>query len=424
MNSDWWKDKRYLWLDKVERLRQRRRARKFARLASKERERNLRELEERSPSLWDRLQEWQRKKQLAREQKATLKELEEGGPTLTDRLKELQRKQQLASEQKANLDQLNPDDPLIKKHENKVFWAFALLAVLGFLAYFASVAVRHELAATQEAEDKRTLARVNGEPIYVDTVLERLFFDRGPVTLQEISRQTVVRQEAEKNKVVLSGEELEKIDRLLSFNPRRKVEEPRMRTALLLRKLILRELPKGKRQEVYQTYKADVKTYVVSAASFESLDKASRFLREISEGKSIEDVASRLTLEAKMPKHFGDLTEEHLVRLFGGAVKRAVVGLEAGEYSLPVHLYGKFLVFRLDAVKTDFEEVTEAIDTIIVEAEAPAYMLRLMESATIDSPLMDPSGDAFKENADGPFATPSSTPVSSAVEPTEAPGEP
>ena len=384
MQPSWWDKKRHEWLYKQEIRRKQRLARKYAKMQAKEADRARKQMRSGSPTLSQRYQEWSRRRRLAKERRA---------------------------EQLAQLENEKSLRGFLKRHETKFFWSFALIVIVGLGAFITAEVRKSELAAAKKAKEKRTLASVNGQPIYVETVLERVFFAHGAAMLQELSEQEVVRQEAEKQGVEISGEDQARIEALLKDRPQKRIQKPRLEMSFRLRGLILKDVTEERKKEVYTDFKDDLVIYSISTNTFENQESALEYLEALREGKDIKQVALEFSAEGVPPKRMGKFTEERLEKLFGKYVRRTVTKMKPNSYSPPFNASGEVVVLRLDEILTEYEDAKEAVETLIVEAEAPQYMFDLLAKAEIESPFIDPALSDFKEDTPSPIEMPSPSPT-------------
>jgi hypothetical protein len=378
MESSWWDQKKHEWLYKQEIRRQQRLARKYAKTQAREAERARREMEGGARSFGQWYAEWQRKRELANQHRA----------------------QELA---------LLADDKslsgLLKRHETKVFWSFALLLVVGLGGVITREVRKAELAAAKKAEEKRVLARINGEPIYSETVLNRLFFAHGASMLQEISEQEIIRQAAEKADIQLASDEILQIEAELKIRGQPQVWKPRLEAQTLLRKLVLKSVTPEKRRQVYEDFRKELKTYSLLSNTFDSLENAKAFLQATTDGKELDEACLKFAREPR-PQQFGKFTEAQLDTLLGPSLRHAITQAKAGTYCNPISRNGKIIVLRLDKVFTDMKDVEEQIDTFIVNSETPQFLFNLVTESAIESPFIDPAVSDFKSGTPGPFETP------------------
>jgi hypothetical protein len=379
MEPGWWDKKKHEWLYKQEMARKQRQARKYAKLQAKEVQRARREMQGTSPTVGQRYAEWKRKRELSKQQRA---------------------------EQMAALEDDKSFRGLLNRHDTKIFWSFALIVILGLGAVITREVRRSEFEAAKKAEEKRTLAKINGKPIYVDTVLDRLFFAHGAAMLQELSEQEAVRQEAEKQGIELSSDDQARIEALLKNSPQKRVQKPRLEMSFRLRKLILKDVEEERKKEVYNDFKGDVVTYVLSTNTFENEEKANKYLEAVKKGTDIKEVALEYSEETVPPKRLGEFTEARLEKYFGKYVRRTITQMKPKSYSAPFNANGKILVLRLDEILSEYKDVKYAVETLIAEAEAPQYMFDLVGKTEIESPFIDPILSDFKEDTPGPFETP------------------
>jgi len=416
MEPTWWQRTKHEWLYKKEIARQQRLARKYARLQAKEQRRTESSLAS-GPSISERYREWKRRRLLKKEQSLAAQEMLEAPPVGLSRVQEWKRQRQLKREQRAlawqEMLEENPRLAWFKKHETKFFWLLTVVLVGAFSGYVTLEAKRVRDQAEHQA--KFPMATINGVPIYRDTVMDRALFAHGAALLQELSEQEIVRQEAEKQNIELTGDDMVMINRVLKVSPQPRVQKHRLVMSFRLRKLILKDVTEERKQEVYRDFKDDVKTYVLSSISFSGREKADAFLAALKDGTSVKAAALDYSLDAVPPAPLGDFTSARLDRVLGRIAAKSIKGLEPGEFSAPLALKGQQIIYRLDEVQTEYEDVKQAVETLIVEAEAPQYMYRILAEAKIESPFIDPATSDFKEDTPGPLDTPSPTPTPSSM---------
>jgi hypothetical protein len=380
----WWDKKKHEWLYKSKMRKHQKQAQKYAKMQKKMAEDAAKRATATSPTASARYAEWKRQRQLKKEKQAAYW---------------------------AKVQEKHPFLGWIKKHETKFFWLATICVVAAVGLFVTREMKKAEQAAVAQTEAKRVMVRVNDKPIYIDTLLNRLFFTHGSTMLQAMTEEQAVKQAAEANGVELSGDEREKLERLVQTNPKWQDAVPRLEMSFLLKKLILKDVNEDRRKEVFRDFEEDLVTYSFSSIWFDSKKDASSFLAELATGGSLEKAAVDHSIDGKTPEESARITRARFNRLFGLTAEKSIRGLKPGEFSQPLYLNGKYVVFRLDEVFTRYEDVRETIDSFIVQAETQQYMYRILSETKVESPFIDPENALFKADTPGPFETPSPSPT-------------
>lgn len=269
-----------------------------------------------------------------------------------------------------------------KSHQPKLLWIFTLFLASSLAGYLTYQFNKSHSPTGNQGLGQTMMATVNGKPIYLDSVRERVFFAYGPSVLPDLVEQEVVRQEAEKQKVRLTSQELVSIQTLIKGRPQKRVLRPRLEALLLSQSLVSRKITDERRREVFSKCRAEVSTYHVSVYSFADKLDAIGFATESRESaKRASQVSSR---------NLGGLTPAALTTALGRAAAKAILSLRPGELTSPIaDRNGQYVVFRLDAVYKDYPDVQDAIDSLIIETERPKLMRELFAKAKIESPYFE-----------------------------------
>ena len=359
MNKQWRRAKRKLELTR-KRLEQHRVRKRHEKLKNQERRRRLRELEN-SNGFLKRLQVWRRARKIKKE------------------------KESLGSHERS----------FLRRHESKLFWSFVALLVAGLAVVLTTELRRVELKARSIEENQRVVATVNDRPIYIELLLERLFYTGAAAMLQELTEQEVIRQFAQEQGVELTAEDREKVKNTLTTDSQWQANSVRMETALLLRRLILREATEEERRDVYMRFQSDLTVYVLEMYRFDDLEEALKV-------KDVLPETSKQPLDQK-------LTIFELENSLGKLNAREISRLKPGSFSKPVYLEDGVLVVRLVKVLTEYGDVGEKIDDLIVNGKTREFVFKLMTNSKVESPLLRDDWNALKDDVPGPFAT--ATPV-------------
>ncbi|MHB2016634.1 MAG: peptidylprolyl isomerase [Candidatus Xenobia bacterium] len=275
----------------------------------------------------------------------------------------------------------------------KAFWHHIgrtgrALVVLFFLlvALAAVVVVRHHRVTILDPWQ----ASVNGDPIRMSEMFSAMDYTCGREVLTSLVEEKLVIQEAKRQNVTVSDAEFkprqEEIDGQHVAGPIREMLLQRARAALLLRKLLLRDVPESKLRHLYDLFHDEMAEYQVSHISTASLVDAQKVLAELRHGSTFDVMASTRSLDASTRNTggaLGYLSASTLLRSLGVKDAATVMALQPGQLSSPIRVGLRYHIFKMGQRRTSYQDVKTLIEDRIVTARRPLFLRQLIARASI-----------------------------------------
>ena len=282
-----------------------------------------------------------------------------------------------------------------------------------------AVPVRAQPTPMTRAPD--VVAEVNGKELTREALADLTINLYGQVVLEQLIQQEVVRQEAEKQGVTATPEELaaftdERVEleirdlaRRLGLketdDPETQLEKlgtsveqlresarkrlaPHVWYEIVSRKLIRREIEitdRDLREEFEARFGAKVRVRQVVLASREQADDV---LKKLRMGADFDKVAREVSIDRITRSRGGEMPPLPV----GSEVGQAVAELKPGEIGDVVQIEGRFHVFQLieniTAVEADFEKEKDSLREGLIEfrmqRDGPGWLQRLVQEAKIE----------------------------------------
>ena len=283
--------------------------------------------------------------------------------------------------------------PWIRWLENKQGWivgTFFLALVAAFCVFlFRETHLQPAKTRGGIPYGNDPAVKVNGNTITMATYLQSLEMTYGPLVLQRLTEQEVIRQEAARLRIALTPEERLALKEALKDHPQAGIRYPALESEILTRKLVLREISKSRKHEIYEDFKADLALYRLRGIRFDTKSKAEAFAGELKKGTPIVEAAAKHSNDGAVLKAFDSLTLGDIREQLGAATSEALQGRQPGEMTRPVSAPGGYAIYVVDEIQTSYEEIEGAIDTVLVESERSKFLFRLLSKAKIESQYLD-----------------------------------
>jgi len=265
------------------------------------------------------------------------------------------------------------------------------------------------------------VAAVNDKELTREELADLTINLYGQVVLEQLIQQEVVRQEAEKQGVTATPEEISaftkerveleirdlarrlglketddaetQLEKLgtsveqLSESARKRLE-PHVWYEIVSRKLLRREIEiteQDLREEFKARFGAKVRVRQVVLASREEAEKV---LNKLRMGAEFDKIAQELSIDRITRSRGGEMPALPV----GSEVGQAVAALKPGEIGDVVEIEGRFHVFQLieniTAIEADFEKEKDALREDLIEfrmqRDGPGWLQRLVQEAKIE----------------------------------------
>lgn len=242
------------------------------------------------------------------------------------------------------------------------------------------------LRAAPEAE-----AVVNGQAILQEDFYAALKLSRGQHTLLRLIFQQLIFQEAERYKVSLDSKALQ-----ASVQEADQIQDPSIRRVFLreleaqalMQRLLLREIPEIRIQQLLGQFRKELTQYEVSAMTVRSLADGQRALDGLQRGENFEDLARELASDPATALNGGRLgwvTEGQLFERYGRQAAESLAQISPRGAGGPFALGRVFVVVHLRGVRSDDATLRPVLESQLVESRRTAFAYRLFRQANITS---------------------------------------
>jgi parvulin-like peptidyl-prolyl isomerase len=271
---------------------------------------------------------------------------------------------------------------------------------------------------------------VNGQPVSMVDFENQLRASAGPALLQRLVEQTLIEQEAARQKVTLAAGDNELLEKTLQSVPTELQSGARAqgKAALLAHRLLLQGVSEKDKQEVYQFYRPQLTQYEIFVILLATRKDARDVARSLNEGIDFAVLAKNYSLDPSQSAggRLGLLTMPQIRRYMGEAAATAVARLKPNQVSGACYCPQGLVVLKLGEVRSSYEQLKPSVESILANANRVDLMYRLVSQAKVTSPFLQgppaavPGGKApgiLPENADQP------APMLPKPSSTEAPGQ-
>lgn len=284
----------------------------------------------------------------------------------------------------------NPDKMRLRHRWHGFLFGLFVLSLIVMYGYL----VAREMGSDKKPEDMFKVAvTVNGKAVSDESFESTLRQAYGPVVLQKLTEQEVIRQEAARLAIVLTPAESENLGQAIRGDALSAIHLRDLETALLLRKITLHRVGRKRKEDVYRTFKPDLVLYTVGGYRFVNRLAAQRFEAGLAGGMSIDTAAQKFATDGLFPVKLGTYTRSLAKSQLGPAAADAIDGARPGARTRPLTAAGGLVVYRVLGVAEEFEQVESAIDDIIAEADSNLILFNLLSKARIESPHLELSSD-------------------------------
>lgn len=259
------------------------------------------------------------------------------------------------------------------------------LLALSLLLLVASHALIYRYGTTRRARE--VVLVVNGQQILRDQLDLALTHYRDQA-LTDLGKQVVVAQQAQRLGVEVDDEDIVVAQEM--DPPLRQDTLIRRRTELLFRKLVMDDVKKAEKEEVFRTFSSDLMGLKLSfillseSADYAALDLD---LRNRTSFEQIRDKYGKCNPPEITPELRRPLRPAQLGELFGRLGSAQVLALAVGGVSRPLQSGIGMVVVRLEEREDSYDQLEPAIDQLLFEAKKNRLLEHLAESTSISSPL-------------------------------------
>ena len=273
----------------------------------------------------------------------------------------------------------------LREGETKFFLIlmFLLVGAFGYLLYQKQMHIRslysrlsgsHDVLVTVGEEELRRgpfeqrLWERNAErELRLETL--RLLLEQATSSIDPRSKEYRTLEDADREKRALSL--VEEVD-------------------FLEEKLHLSKVGNTERHKLFETKKAELVVYDISALRFTDVQAAENFIDSFLRGMTPDRAAEEYSMDSR-PVRLRAMMDGELEKQLGVYHARAVKELDPGKYSAPLPTQdGHFTVYRLNHRDTDFDQVLPAINSMLAHIGREETRRNLVENANIVSEQITP----------------------------------
>jgi hypothetical protein len=309
-------------------------------------------------------------------------------------------------------------EPNLKFRLLLILYVILVLCALAYPLLARRWAKTHGRGA--EPPQEAGIGTVNGEPVTVSEFYAGLRAQYGARMFNQLALIREISQEAQKSHLTLTAEEMavpmQKIDRIKDPAERNFLEND-LRSRLLLRKLILKDVTESRRHEVYDAYRRQLIQYGLSDILVSSRKAAGDILARLKKGSTFEELARQYSEDARTKTNGGRMgvfDRPALQRVMDPRTLLAVTHGHAGDV-IPMPMASKVYLLKLDRIWSSYNDLQPAVEDIFVEAGRVALMRQLAMAAKVDSPYLHAATPPVSEETVAPL------PGNAAVQHTAAP---
>lgn len=242
-------------------------------------------------------------------------------------------------------------------------------------------------------------ATVNGTSVSRDEFFAALKAVAGPKVLQQLLIQKLTLDEAGKLGIKVDEAELkpylEQIEKGLADPEMRKFVADEIRARMLLKKILLREVSEERLLHLYDLFRDDLRRVEVYSLRCGTEAEARIVEESLKKGHAFHLLATthgKYQADQQNGGFRGALTPSQILSRWGRVVGGHILSTSA-QAAVPTFFHdGDWHLFFVGNVKESFEELRPALEEMVVAAERPKVMYRLLTTATITSPyLVQPS---------------------------------
>lgn len=225
-----------------------------------------------------------------------------------------------------------------------------------------------------------TLATVGGQPITRGDFLTMAAQRDGQDLMQALVLEKEVKNMADAKKVAVDEKEYQQEDARLKgrfTDPGRLMfEERALRTNLLVRALALADVPEASRKKFYDDFHDELVSYDMSQIVVGDEETAKQIESEVKSGSDFANLATSMSTDAATKEsggYLGTFTVGEIKRSYGQAAKM-ILALKTGDVSSPVRSQFGFHVFKVTAIKQNYDDLKPEIDRRLAESQQGELM--------------------------------------------------
>ncbi len=272
------------------------------------------------------------------------------------------------------------------------------------------------------------VAKVNGEPIYMRQLVDELLSRYGKPTLEDLIIKKIIEQEAAKEGIQVTEDEIKKAIsrlekqvggkeslnlRLQGSNISRKALEEEVRYQILLKKLILkREVDPSDLKIYYETeLKPNGPFAEVSIIVVTDKRLADSIVKQAKSGTPFEKLARQYSMAAT--SNLGGTPPNGYVGIIGkkqvesGALLKSFIppqlskpifSAKPGQIVGPIEIKARngeklYYIIKVDKIMNDFDSMKDIVEDMVANAKAQQFLMKLRRKANIERLWSPDNGD-------------------------------
>ncbi len=262
--------------------------------------------------------------------------------------------------------------------------------------------------AKSQADDQ-VVAKVNGEPIYRKELVDELIKKFGDQVLNELIMKKLVMQEAKKEGITVSENEIDEYMKKLEKNMGGKeTMEMRMKGAhiskedmakdirsnLILKKLVLKTIDENDKEIFYETKIKNKAPYVeLWMIVVPDKDLAKSIKEKLSLGEDFEKLAKKyslLTYQGITNGYIGLVSrfDVEADRLVPKELAKYIFNAKVGDIIGPVLVERNhkklYYILKITAIKKSYDDFKDEIEDVLASQKARDYLNNLREKADVE----------------------------------------
>ena len=244
---------------------------------------------------------------------------------------------------------------------------------------------------------------VNGENVPMEVLQGQALLASGPTALRGLVEQKLIQQEAARQKVTLTPDEIAQLDKaslVIKDKSYRQAALDKARTATLARHLLLKGVTEAQIREVYELFKAQLTQYELSAIVLMTRKDGKDLQRGLEDGGKFASLARTFSIDPsrKNGGKIGFLTLPQIRRSLGPEAADEVTRLKPNQVSKVIYTPFGLTVLQVGQVKSEYKDLKPVAESLLAESKRTDLTFRLFQNAKVQSPFMDSTPDGLPTN--------------------------
>ncbi len=241
---------------------------------------------------------------------------------------------------------------------------------------------------------------VNDEAVPMEVLQGQVLLASGPAVLRSLVEQKLIEQEAARQKVTLTPEEnqeLEKAAQAIKDRTFRQAALEKGKVMALARHLLLKGVTEAQIREVYDLYKPELTQYELFAIVLLTHKDGRDLQRSLQDGVSFDILAKNFSIDPsrKTGGKVGFLTLPQIRRSLGQEAADEVARLKPNQVGKMIYTPFGLTVLKVGQVKSDYKDLKPLAEGLLAESHRTDLTFNLFQKAKVSSPFMDSAPDSL-----------------------------